>query len=514
MAVALAGMTLHVNNDTQASWSGTDDLDAYNNAIQGTNSESWQVSKNSTETGVLSNSSALNTTRGLLMFWMSSNLSPYYTSIKVLLESTTNNHKQFTVATSANKAIGGNFLASVLDYVNKGTETGTFAPASFSSLEIEVNNSTSGNIRSVINNWIDAIYYGAGHTISGTTAGDLLFKEAAAVDQTTANQYGIMQNYNGIIYSQGDLILSGTSLTSDSETLVFVDTINGYDTYNFNITGTVTFKNTTIIAAGTIDFILDATGATSFSMTGGTLTNAADIKLKDGQTFEGVVVNNATISTIANDPDSCTWNTSGLITVATAGSLNNCTMNEPSGAVAVSIANSDRLDNTTFNSDGTGHAVNLGTISANISMAWNCTTSSYAVSNGSTGNEVILVSVNNGITLTINVSGVTSPTYYNTGAGTVTVVNAVALTIQGSDGISLVGAEVRIYDFNGATGSYGDELAGVESCTTATYVYSGASSNLIYIQILTDDYVEFGQEYTMPAAATTFTATLKTEENI
>ena len=60
MAVSLSGMTLHTDNDTQQNWSGTDDLDDYNNSIQGSNSESWQVSKNSTETGTLVKSSSLN----------------------------------------------------------------------------------------------------------------------------------------------------------------------------------------------------------------------------------------------------------------------------------------------------------------------------------------------------------------------------------------------------------------------------------------------------------------------
>jgi len=277
------------------------------------------------------------TTRGIFTFWMSSNLAPYYTDINLELQSTTNNYKTFTVATSTDKEIGGNFVASAIDYVNKGTSTGTFVPASFAVSRIIVDNSSSGNIRSVINNWIDAMYYGPGHTVSGTTTGDKLFEESAAVDELTANKYGVMWNYNGIIYSQGDIDLSGTALTSDSETLVFVDTVNGYDTYNLDISGTVTFKNTGIIGAGTIDYNLDASGATAFSKTGGFLTACKALTLIDGQTFDGVVINSNTSSSIANDPDSCTWNTCGLITVTSTGSLNSCSLNKGSGTSAVSI---------------------------------------------------------------------------------------------------------------------------------------------------------------------------------
>ncbi len=522
MAVSLSGMTLHTDNDNET-WSGTDDPDDYNNCIQGTNSESWQVSKNSTETAVLSKSSSLPTTRGLVMFWMSSNLAPYYTSIKLLLESSSNNNKQFTVADSTNKAIGGNFVASVVDYVNKGTETGTFAPASFSNLEIEVNNSSSGNIRSVINNWIDAIYYGAGHTISGTTADDELFKEATAVDELTANKYGILQNYNGIIYSQGDLDCSGTSLVSDSEVLVFVDTLNGYDTYNFDITGTVSFKNTTVIGAGTIDFILDAESATSFSMTGGALTNAQDIKLSDGQTFSGVVINNATVSTIANDPDSCTWNSSGLITVSSTGSLTSCTFNDPSGTAAVSIATLDRLDNCIFNSSGTGYAVDLsGTaISSNTTMSWDNTSTGYADSSGNRtikaqvdGSALLTINNNTGDTLYVENSG--TSTAGSNGNGIEIVTGQRTMTFELSP--TPIDYEYRIYTVTakgslaGASEVQGSES---ESASSQSYTYSYSAGVIIAFQLLdhSNIYEESVTYYELADADVTQTINLKEDTN-
>jgi len=50
MTVALAGMSLHTDNDNEGNWGGTDGADTYNVSIQGSNSESWQVSKNASET--------------------------------------------------------------------------------------------------------------------------------------------------------------------------------------------------------------------------------------------------------------------------------------------------------------------------------------------------------------------------------------------------------------------------------------------------------------------------------
>lgn len=487
MAVSLSGMTLHTNNDNESNWSGTDGSDTYNNSIQGSNSESWQVSKNNSETGTLSSSSALNTTRGLFVFWMSSNLAPYYTDIRLELQSTNNNYKQFIVATSSNKAIGGNFVASAVDYINNGTSTGTFAPASFSVLRLIVDNSSSGNIRSVINNWIDAMYYGPGHTISGTTTSDTVFAEATAVDEATANKYGILQNYNGIIYTQGDLDLSGTSLTSDSETLVFVDTPNGYSTYQFDITGTVTFTNTAVIAAGTIDYDFDSSSATSFTVTGGSFSGYKTFVTAASQTISGVVFQAGSTATIANTISTSTFNQCGTITISGAGKLDTCTINSSTSASSVICANLDDVSGCTFDSDGSNHAVELNSIGTG-SMTWDCTTTNYdsgstgsPVTPTSTGNESIYVNVGSG-TLTISVaSGATIPSIRSAGA-TVNVISGgvdIDVNVKNQSGANITGALVYIDEdlvaagniTNTTTNSSGD-------ISTASYTGTATSATL------------------------------------
>jgi hypothetical protein len=121
---------------------------------------------------------------------------------------------------------------------------------------------------------------------------------------------------------------------------------------------------------------------------------------------------------------------------------------------------------------------------------------------------------NSGGAVTINVSGGTSPSVRN-GASATTVVNAaVTLTVQATGGISLNGAEVRIYDDNGTGRSLGDELDGVESNTGATFVTTAvAPANQIAIQIFLDGYVEFLQAFTMPSVNSTFDAALVPETN-
>lgn len=93
-----------------------------------------------------------------------------------------------------------------------------------------------------------------------------------------------------------------------------------------------------------------------------------------------------------------------------------------------------------------------------------------------------------------------------------TYVPPVAVTLTVSAQVSLVGAEIRIYDLdNTPAGSLGTELGGVESCADATFPYTGSAGNAIWIQIMKAGYVEFGQATVMPASSAGFTATLKPE---
>lgn len=134
-----------------------------------------------------------------------------------------------------------------------------------------------------------------------------------------------------------------------------------------------------------------------------------------------------------------------------------------------------------------------------------------------TGNTVDIYWAGTTGTLTVNSPSAT--TWASAGVGTagngdVVIQNAVVLTIGAADGVSLVGAEVRIYDYdNTPAGSLGTELDGAESNATSTFVYVGSGSNVIWIQIMKDGYNEYNQKYTMPTADATFTANLKQDLN-
>lgn len=251
-ATVTPNLTLLDNNDNSANWSGTDGADAYNTHIQGTNSESWQVSKNTSETAAWNNGSThdMSATNTHLYIWFKSDLTNYYTTVKVQIISTTGNYREYEIANQTTKIWNGAWKCFALDLAG-GTETGTFDSSDVNDIEITVDNGASGNIRSVINNWIDVMRYGTGLTVTGTTFD---ITDIAAIDQLEANQYGILENFQDIIYSQGQIIIGNgattTTFNSTNEVLVFRDESyikSGF--YQFKLQGS---GNTTVVEALTL----------------------------------------------------------------------------------------------------------------------------------------------------------------------------------------------------------------------------------------------------------------------
>jgi len=294
---ATVKMTLLVDNDSQESWVGTDDLDDYNMHVQGTNSESWLVSKNATETGTLTVSAAdMSGTGNHFNMWMQTNLTQYLTSITVTLQSSSGNYRLYTIGTSSVPEVTGEFHCFALDLNNGGIETGTFNPASVPTIAVEINNSSSGNIRSVINNWIDAMYYGRGLTFDGSSTSDNMFTEATAIDELEANKYGVLFNIDEQIFVQGDIVFDddggSNTQSSNGENVVFTEKTNTTNTYRLILIGadnTITFNNTNISATGAAQFGFDSSGTIgSFDMTGGGLKKVSSAIFKSGQTITNV----------------------------------------------------------------------------------------------------------------------------------------------------------------------------------------------------------------------------------
>ena len=289
MAVSNSGMTLYADHDSQESWVGTDDLDDYNMSIQGTNSESWIVSKNATETGTMTKAANMGTSKYFTM-WMKSDLANYYTSIKAEIESTASNFESFTIADSTDREVTGEFHASCLQF-GEGTLTGTLNRTAVATFRAIVNNSVSGNIRSVTNNWIDAMHYGNGRIIAGTTASDELFLESHISDTVTNDEYdGCSELFPSGLAFQTDVTINTTTGNSYGEIISFVSALNTNGVYKVDVTGTSVFKGTFLIGQAGAIIGFDSSGATAFSWTAGGITNGDAVAFTSGQTVSGVVL--------------------------------------------------------------------------------------------------------------------------------------------------------------------------------------------------------------------------------
>ena len=99
-----------------------------------------------------------------------------------------------------------------------------------------------------------------------------------------------------------------------------------------------------------------------------------------------------------------------------------------------------------------------------------------------------------------------------TGGGTIVVSNPVVLTVTSN--ISLVGAEVRMYDADSTGVNKGTELTGVETSASATFTTSLiANANLIFIQIIQAGIEEEEISFTMGATSQTINISRRPEEN-
>jgi hypothetical protein len=212
-----------------------------------------------------------------------------------------------------------------------------------------------------------------------------------------------------------------------------------------------------------------------------------------------------------------TFRRCGQITQGGA-TIEGCLLANSTAATSLVVDTMSNVTNCEFISAGTGHAVTYRPTGAgpfNVTWLGN-TDSGYAATDGSTNNETMLIyPVTTDVTINLTVgAGSTTPTIMEhasyTGAFDL-IIPEISLTI--SSNVSLVGAEIRIYDVDTTPPDFGTELAGVESHDAATYIYNGSAANVIYIQIMLDGYEEFGQQTTMPTSNGGYYALLEKETN-
>lgn len=305
---------------------------------------------------------------------------------------------------------------------------------------------------------LDACDVGTGITVTGTTTGDTLFSEILTNEAT--NRYGVVRSLNDdgtAIELLGKLVLGDTTAAStltDVDSKIFAGNPKYYDTAETTSIPLTSF-GVELVGGGSANEVslgkaVGSTGGRNGISLVGNDTYNIGFDFSDGNVntgnFLGCSFENLS-GTLSFDAAShnfkgnsisgcgsfsfvtgstafeCAFVASGQVVLNGNAALNDCVITNSTATSAVSTNDLDNIIDCTFTSGGTGHAIDLGTISASDTMNYNNNDSGYAGTDGSTGNETILVNVASGQTLTINVgSGKSTPTIKNDGSGTVSVV--------------------------------------------------------------------------------------------
>ena len=347
----------------------------------------------------------------------------------------------------------------------------------------------------------NAVRYG--RCESRFTLGDLpngyaTFTGFGDVDATSTNKWSLLDPIEGGYKFQGLMSLGLTGTVVDfrdsNANISIANTINVTSAFNaievHNASSNVEWTAINISALGTVS-------KGTFEMVDNATVAKTNCVFTDMNTF--VYLSNATLTNTVYRRD-------GLVTQGGA-TFDACTFDLSSASASLSADNVTLVSDCQFNSDGSNHAVDLGTIAATTSVTWANYLTDYAVVDGATGNEAILVSVASGQTLTINVSqGYDTPTIYNTGAGTVTVVSSVTLTVTN------VPTGVNMTIVNSTTRA---ELQHTTS-TGADITYSHSGGETVDILFMANDYdPNSGDIYdlTLPTANSSIKANISDDLN-
>ena len=196
-----------------------------------------------------------------------------------------------------------------------------------------------------------------------------------------------------------------------------------------------------------------------------------------------------------------------------------CNIEESTAPIALVVDDLSLVTGCKFISAGTGNAVDLGNFAANETLSWDNTESGYALQAGTAGDRTILIDVDSGVTITINVvDGASTPTYNNVGLGTVIIV-AGQRTFKFTVNPSIIDYEWRIYTVTALGSLVGSvEIDGEEFATAdnQTYSYAYTVDQFIAVQIISqpdEDYEELTRYFTLQDSNQDVTLILTPDDN-
>lgn len=526
-------MTLWYNADSLTNWGGDNDgLEGNSAEIQGADcviaalrkNENVTVTYTATQTGVPSGSQLI------LNFYTT--IASIMTSITIDLNdgaTGTANYNILPEFTAGQRITTKGFVPIALDLSagNLNVPTNNLAGHIFN---LDVQNV---NVKTADNQYWDAAYTGDGITLSGTTVSDTLFAEAQAYDVGAADLFiGALQSFEGIIFSQHNVDINTTTGNSTNESLTFVETNNGTNSYTLGGTGTAVFTGTNIQSTGTVTFVVNLASMTAFTMTGGSIKNAATVTFASGQTisrasFDVITTLNTSTSTfndnslstvttaniasnssglrlttvttpnITGNLSDCTITTSGRVDLSSSGTLTTTTIDRTLNATSMVLlgANTGAISECSFLGEATNkHAVELSaqptgnTISWNSSFDTNFAAGTVGVQGTdwtatANGDEAIYFNYTGSTDVTINVSGSGTVPSIRVAAGytgTITIVSAVTntITVIDADTAAISGAQVAV--FNSTDNSV---LFNAQTNGSGVATFSSGSGISVYIRV-------------------------------
>ena len=291
---------------------------------QGAGAIGWIVAKNGNETGdydmYSSNGNAVVDMSGAgvhLFITLRCDIAPFIDYIHIGLSSDTAHGSVNTgtyywtiVDNTTDIEWAGGWLTFKLD-INSAVRfstSGTLDLSAITDLHVNVDNSNSGNIRSIQNTYIDSIRFGTGLKITGT-AWD--WEDVYNDDTLIANKYDMIRKVGpGVFELNGQMQIGDGATTttpaSSNETLFFKDIstsgafggplgkqASGF--YKITVTGSgcvCDFNNLSILASANATFVFDADDAglpdASIDWNGGTVVQCSSFLSDGAQDFANI----------------------------------------------------------------------------------------------------------------------------------------------------------------------------------------------------------------------------------
>jgi hypothetical protein len=494
MAVTVVALLTELSDaDTTTGWSGNSggqDLYSYIEGGATPASYTWYLPKNSNQTCTFTPATNQNFTTNYtyphLYFWFQTSVAQFLqvrasSGFRVRLTDGSGNWTEWYMAGS--DTWRGEWKCFILDCNNTSDVQASSGTLSLTDIDIVSFYVDSINVgyRNVDNMWNDLLQFGEGLQSYGTSY-DLT--DIADVDATEANQYGILQARDGVLFCQGRLeIGDGTNQTtysSSGEVLFFLDPTTGG--YNGGAVGSVNSNLYVFFADGN-------SSNSTFSHTGGVISASGNATYHldlDATSFQTITFTGNTVSK-ANAVDF--WASSTSCTV-TGNTFDTCGPISPKG----SKFENNTINNTTAaTSTGAVYITDSTTVTNMKNLAFNGYTNKYAVYipasvtgsitfdnwifDGVNGTGADVYWAGTAGTLTISKNNGSNPSTSATAGGTVSFVGASVDTkviVVDSTGSAVTGAEVFLRANSEETSGlpYDDTVTIVNSGTTATVTHT------------------------------------------